>query len=285
MSPAAMPELAGVTHRYVDVGGLRVHVAEAGRGEPLVLLHGWPQHWWCWHGVIPGLAEAGFRVLAPDLRGCGWTDAPADGPYNKEQLATDVLALLDVLGIERAQLVGHDWGGWTAQLVALRAPERVSRLCLINIAPVVAPTGAMLRNGWRFLYQPLNAAPWLGAALARSSAAQLFYPGVPPKQRQRYVEVLQQPANAHAGSLYYRTFLTSEILPSLQGRYRGQHLQPPLLVLHGVEDPVIRPSMVEGFRALARDSTIHYVEGSGHFLADERPELVTERLLGFLARP
>ena len=91
-----IPELPGVEHRFVDAGGLRTHVAEAGEGEPLLLLHGWPQHWWCWRDLIPALAPH-YRVIAPDLRGHGWTDAPPGG-YEKEQLASDVLALVDALG-------------------------------------------------------------------------------------------------------------------------------------------------------------------------------------------
>ena len=86
-----LPELPGVEHRFVDAGGLRVHVAEAGSGDPLVLQHGWPQHWLAWSKLIPALAED-YRVICPDLRGLGWSDAPPEG-YEKEQLASDLLAL------------------------------------------------------------------------------------------------------------------------------------------------------------------------------------------------
>ncbi len=102
-----------------------MHVAIAGPEDapPIVLVHGWPQNWWAWRHVIPGLAER-FRVIAPDLRGHGWSRAP-DGGYEKEQLASDLLAVLDELAIERVAWVGHDWGGWTGVLAALRAPETV----------------------------------------------------------------------------------------------------------------------------------------------------------------
>ena len=113
-------------HRWVHIaGGLRVHVAEAGEGPPLLLLHGWPQHWWMWKGVIPALAES-HRVICPDLRGHGWTDAPPWG-YEKEGLASDALALLDALEIERVGMLGHDWGGLVGFLLSLRAPERIER--------------------------------------------------------------------------------------------------------------------------------------------------------------
>src|SRR4051794_19521999 len=120
MDAAALPDAEGVAHHRIQAGGLGWHVAEAGSGPPLVLLHGWPQHWWMWRRVLPALA-ARFRVVVPDLPGQGWTDAPP-GAYAKEALATQVLALLDALGLDHVRLVGHDWGGYVAWLLALRAP-------------------------------------------------------------------------------------------------------------------------------------------------------------------
>jgi hypothetical protein len=93
----ALPVLKGVEHHFVDLPGLRMHVAEAGSGRPLLLLHGFPQHWWEWRKVIPRLAEQ-FRVICPDLRGAGWTDAPRRG-YTRDQLLADIVALLDTLGL------------------------------------------------------------------------------------------------------------------------------------------------------------------------------------------
>src|SRR5436190_9552853 len=113
-----MPQVDGVTHRFVEVraedGPLSVHVAEAGEGPPLLLLHGWPQHWWCFRHLIPQLSER-FRVIAPDLRGLGWSDAPPEG-YEKRQLAGDILELLDHEGLARVSVMGHDWGGFVAFL-------------------------------------------------------------------------------------------------------------------------------------------------------------------------
>src|SRR5829696_9504920 len=106
-----LPALPGVSHRAIHVNGTRLHVAEAGDGPPLLLLHGWPQHWWCWRKLIPRLA-ASYRVLAPDLRGWGWSDAPP-GDYDKASFAADIVALLDAEGIDRVSVIGHDWGGFT----------------------------------------------------------------------------------------------------------------------------------------------------------------------------
>ena len=105
------PPIAGVRRSFVEARGVRFHVTEAGPadGRPVIALHGWPQHWWCWRRLMPLLADR-HRVLAMDLRGFGWSE-PTRGGYRKEDLAEDVVGVLDALGVERANLVGHDWGG------------------------------------------------------------------------------------------------------------------------------------------------------------------------------
>src|SRR5271157_6121253 len=103
-----IPSVAGMSHRTVDIGGLGLHVAEGGEGPPVLLLHGWPQHWYVWRGVAPGLA-ADHRVICPDLRGFGWSDAPP-GDYAKATLAGDIIGLLDAMELDRVDLIAHDWG-------------------------------------------------------------------------------------------------------------------------------------------------------------------------------
>src|SRR5690242_2444838 len=113
--PADLPELDGVEHRFVDARGARFHVALAGPegGPVVVLLHGWPQHWWMWRDAIGPLADAGARVVALDHRGYGWSEVTPGG-YRTDERADDALAVLDALGIERFALAGHDWGGAAA---------------------------------------------------------------------------------------------------------------------------------------------------------------------------
>src|SRR4051794_4053373 len=102
-----LPQIDGVRHDFIRVNGFRMHVAEAGAhdGRPVVCLHGWPQAWWCWHKIMPTLAGAGFRVIAPDLRGHGWSETPGAG-YEKAQFADDLIALMDALELDRVNLVG-----------------------------------------------------------------------------------------------------------------------------------------------------------------------------------
>ena len=130
---ADIPHVTGVAHEFVDAGGLRTHVATAGHGPPVVLLHGWPQHWYEWRDVIPLLAPHA-RVICPDLRGFGWTDVPERG-YEKDQLKRDVLALLDALELERVTFAGHDWGGYVGFMLALDHPDRIESFLALNVLP------------------------------------------------------------------------------------------------------------------------------------------------------
>ena len=135
-----LPRLDGVTHRTVVARGLRFHVAEAGAGDPVVLVHGWPQHWWTWRHVVPLLAPHA-RLVMIDLRGFGWSDAPP-GRYDKQTLADDLLAVLDALDLERVCLMGHDWGAWSGFLACLAEPER--------FVPIAGPKSiSSFHAGWR----------------------------------------------------------------------------------------------------------------------------------------
>ncbi|MGH2981235.1 MAG: alpha/beta fold hydrolase, partial [Solirubrobacterales bacterium] len=163
-----LPEVEGIEHRFIDAGGLRVHVAESGDGPPVLLLHGWPQHWFMWRKVIERLAPQ-FRLIAPDLRGFGWTEAPGEG-YDAETFAADQVALLDALEIESASVIGHDWGGWTAFLLGLDYPERIERMVVCNAPhpwPKLEPRLAL--ELWRTWYATALAIPGLGSWLMQRS--------------------------------------------------------------------------------------------------------------------
>ena len=285
-----MPALAGVEHRWIDAGGLRMHVAEAGDGPPLVLLHGWPQHWWAWREVIPALARD-FRVLAVDLRGAGWTDAPPDG-YEKEQLATDVLAALDALGLDRVSVVGHDWGGVAGFMLCLRAPERIDRYVALNTGHVwVSANARTARDLWRFAYQPLVASPVLGQRVMHQIARTAHRLGtarrgaIAPADVEILTAQFREPDRARAAVQLYRTFLLREAPAIARGRYAGQRLTTPTLWLHGVRDMVARPYLASSLEPHADDVTIELVEDSGHFIAEEQPALVASKVREFVKPP
>lgn len=285
-----MPFLAGVEHHTIRAGGLDFHVAEAGAGEPLVLLHGWPQHWYMWRRVIPGLAER-YRVICPDLRGLGWSDAPRFG-YDKETLADDVALVIGALGLERVRLVGHDWGGLAGFLLCLRHPGLVSRYMALNIVHPWPSVGlATLPALPRLWYQAVIGAPGLGPRLLRDAPGFVRWMLSVSAERgtwsrgelDTFAERLREPARAEASSAIYRTFLTRELLPFLRGRYRDSRLETPTLLLFGDGDRVQPVALLDGYEAHAPAMEVEVVPGVGHFIAEEAPELVLDRALRFFA--
>ena len=283
-----------VEHRYVDAHGLNTHVALAGPegGDPVVLVHGWPQHWWIWRGVLPALVDAGYRCICPDLRGHGWTDAPPDG-YEKEQFAGDVLAALDALGVERFKLAGHGWGGFAGFLMALRAPERVERLLALSIIhPWIRRRGGpvdvakqLLGASYQFVIaspvvgrQVVQRTPFISTVISRGSAY-----GLPSDVAEAYAARWREQARANATVAIYRTLLLREIGGILGGRYRDQRLRVPTRLVYGTRDPVIRRERVAGWEDYADDMRATEIEG-GHFLPDEQPGLVAEQALALFSR-
>ena len=285
------PQVEGVQHRYVQAGGLRMHVAEAGQGDPLLMLHGWPQHWYEWRHQIPTLSRH-YRVICPDLRGFGWTEAPPSG-YEKENLAADVVKLLDALGLERVKLVGHDWGGWVGFLLCLHHPERFERHLALNIPP---PWGRLdlqsLKGLWRFWYQGLIATPGLGEWVLRNRPEFVAYliRGTSPNKEiwsddevAAFTEPLREPDRARATVQLYRTFLLREFPQVARGQYNSLRLVTPTLLLFGVRDFAISTGLLRGYEPYTDDFTLELIPDSGHFIADEKQELVTERALEFFA--
>jgi pimeloyl-ACP methyl ester carboxylesterase len=287
VSERPLPEVAGVEHRWVQLpDGLRVHVAEAGEGPPLLLLHGWPQHWWMWKGVIGPLAES-HRVLCPDLRGHGWTDAPPWG-YDKAGLAADALALLDQLEIDRVGLMGHDWGGFAGFLMCLDHPERINRFFVLNTGhPLGDPDPRRALELWRFWYAALLGTPLLGERLLRSGAVErTMTKQLVPRVWSRedaaiYMEQFREPARARAAREVYRTFLVRDMPSMVRGDYRGKRLRQPTLMLHGTEDPVVKLEGVSDLPRHADDARVEPLEGVTHFVVDEVPDLVAERARAF----
>jgi len=284
MGLADLPHVEGVRHRFVGANGLTFHVAEAGAGEDVVLLlHGWPQHWYEWRHLFGPLAER-HRVVAVDLRGFGWTDAPPGG-YEKEALVTDVLAVLDALEIERVQLIGHDWGGWVGFLACLRAPERFERFLALGITHPWQTFGGGWRSLPRFWYQQVIAAPGIGYALHRGrrfvrlmlSGGAAARTAIDPPAIESFAVNLSEPARARACVQLYRTFLMRELLPLIRGRYETERLRVPTHLVLGGLDPVLTERLVSGYERHADRMTAEVVPECGHFIADERPDLVLDR--------
>jgi pimeloyl-ACP methyl ester carboxylesterase len=284
----AMPHVEGVEHRYAEVDGLRMHYAEAGdpAAEALVLQHGWPQNWWIWRDLIGPLSER-FHVIAPDLRGLGWTDAPPKG-YEKSQLARDLIGLFEQLGLERIRYVGHDWGSMAGFHACFDRPDLFERFMPLSFPHVWPPDGPpdprRLLGLW---YQGVLAAPVLGplaigrlhfpeAILRKARIAGEWTDG----ELALYREAFERPGYVNASVQYYRSFLLREFVPLARGAFREKRLTVPTRLLAGKQDAVAR--MDDSYKQYADDMTVELIDGAGHFLPEERPEVVLERALAFL---
>lgn len=285
-----IPTVEGIDHRYVEANGIRVHVAEAGRPDApaVLLLHGWPQHWFMWRRVMTALGGE-YRLLAPDLRGFGWTEAPGHG-YDGETFAADQVALLDALGLERAHVVGHDWGGWTAVLLGILHPERVDRMVVCNAPhPWSRLSLRVALELWRSWYTWVIATPGLGrlvlehpwiarTVLGRGNVGSPFT----DEELRLYADSFREPARADAIQKLYRYYQRA-VREGIGGRWRAHRLTVPTLVLFGERDRYVTPKLLPGYEPFTDDMRVELVPDSGHFIVNEKPDLVIERTREWLS--
>jgi pimeloyl-ACP methyl ester carboxylesterase len=289
--PLDLPEIPGLRHAHHDLPtGVRIHVAETGPADapPVLLIHGWPQHFLIWRGVWPALAGS-YRVVMPDLRGHGWSGWPRDGDFRKARLADDTVALMDALGIPQAHVIGHDWGAWTGILLALEHAERIQTVMALSIVHPWVPRDVALRNIWRFAYQLPLGAPFVGERLVRREGfiRRVIRSGWHDKSvwdedaARSYEATMRTPDGARTSHRMYQSFLRHEISEPLRGRFAGRRLEMPARLLIGEHDP-LGAQLVAGFERHGADAAWEVVDGAGHFLPEERAALVGERAVALL---
>jgi pimeloyl-ACP methyl ester carboxylesterase len=260
-----------------------MHVAEAGGGEPVLLLHGWPQHWYAWRDVIP-LLDRHYRVICPDLRGFGWTEAPRTG-YTTGELVEDLIALLDILALERVWIVGHELGGRLGFHLSLRQPTRVRGHLALNALHPYWRVRRLAPQAWRQWWTVFVETPLLGRAVLRRLPAftkLLFRLGNPnPGGRaasaaEQFIATLSEPDRARAAELVQTQFAYRELVPTMLGKYRSTRLTVPTLMLNGTKDFALSAAELGGYEPYADDLRVELVTDAGHFLPEERPRLVAE---------
>jgi pimeloyl-ACP methyl ester carboxylesterase len=265
-------------------------VRETGDGPPVVLLHGWPHRFGMWDPVVEALS-GDHRVLVPDLRGFGdSTDSPPG--HGKHSLAADVIALLDHEDIGRATIVGHDWGGWIAWLLALERPDRVTRFAAIDVPAPYGRGLSVMRLPMQLVYGSYQAAiatPLIGRRLVQSRRAVSHLVsrgagdrGLPGFAREGYATDTARTEVADASVQLYRSFLLSELPRLVGGGYAPRDLRVPGLALMGAESPILR---LAGTPRPTAQLRVEVIEGAGHFLVDEAPEAVTQLLGEHLRGP
>ncbi|MBW3571102.1 MAG: alpha/beta hydrolase [Gemmatimonadetes bacterium] len=279
---------AGWTHREARVNGVRLHWVEAGEGMPVVLLHGFPEFWWGWRRQIQPLADAGFRVIAPDLRGYNLSEKPRGvGAYRIRTLVADVEALIRHTGAQRAHVVGHDWGGVIAWWLAMQAPERVERLAVLNAPHPRAfrreiRTADQMRRSWYAMAFQLPVLPEMalranGFRLLESIfRAESVRPGAfADDDLRRYREAAARPGALTAMINYYRAAARYPRPPT-------RTIPHPTLLIWGERDQALRVQMTEGLEPWVPEIRVERLPQASHWVAAEFAERVTELLAGFL---
>ena len=289
-------------HRAVSANGIRLHVAACGSGPLVLLLHGFPEFWFAWRHQLAGLAAAGYRAVAVDLRGYGGSDKPPRG-YDLWTLAGDAAGLVPALGEERAHLVGHGFGGLVGWTVAAVAPRRVCSLTVLAAPHPLALRRAVLRDvrgqgratapyalGFQLPRLPERSLradegarvgrimrAWSGAAWRASDD---FATAV-----SRYRSAIRVPGVAHCAMEYHRWALRAQ-LRAEGHRFAAAVARPaeaPVLALTGADDPYVLPRTVTASTPWAgarfRSAVL---PAAGHFPHEEQPDSVTGRLVTFM---
>lgn len=275
--------------RFADVGnGVRLHYVEAGSGPLVVLLHGFPEFWWSWRHQIPALADAGFRVVAVDMRGYGQSDAPPSWrDYHLTHLAADVAGLITALGEEKAFVAGHDWGAAVAWAVATLHPERVERLAILNVPHpetmlrTLQRSPRQLRRSWYMFFFQIPRLPERMAARGRRRFLEGVYGDARPgaftaEDYARYEEALFDSPGGLKGPIdYYRAALRQS---PRRARSQFAPIPAPVLVIWGTEDRHLMEKMAQPDPRLVPDVRIVKLPGASHWVQHDEPERVSALL-------
>lgn len=285
-------------HRTVRANGIALHVAEAGTGPLVLLLHGFPQFWWAWSRQLIDLADAGFRAVAVDLRGFGASDKPPRG-YDLPTLADDIAGLVASLGEQDAVIVGNDLGGLVAWAVATRDPSVVRRIAVVGaphplrLRSAVATDPRGQGRAFAFALGLFQVPRWPEARLTRDSAyiRGLFDRWTGPRWQadpdyvadvERYAESMRVSKAAHSALEYFRWGFRSVLRPDGRRAANRMHrgVQAPVLQLHGELDTCMVPRTAQGSgRYVSGEYEWRLLPGVGHYPQNEAPETVSSELI------
>ncbi len=281
-----------IGHERIVGDGVHLHVARAGQGPPVILLHGFPENWRSWKHQIPTLVSADFSVLAPDLRGYNESDRPAErAAYHLRHLVADVAALVRASGHPRAHVVGHDWGGVVAWTFAGAHPDLLDKLVILNAphmqlyAEKMWPPSRQTLRAWYVLFFRVPGVAERALAARDFRAVRHMFRDAPKRRAftddeiEAYVAALARPGALTAALNWYRENMGSV---DAQHLARSARVAAETLVIWGDHDPALGVELLEGLPRVAPRVRVHRIADASHWVQNEAPDEVNRELLNFL---
>ena len=265
-----------IEEKYIKTNGIKLHTVIIGHGEPLILLHGFPDFWFGWKKLIP-LIKDRYQLIIPDMRGYNLSDKPEGvEKYRIELLIEDIIGLIDHFGFESVYLAGHDWGGVLSWFVAEKYPNKIKKLAIIN-APHLKIFQSKLKNDeaqkkassyiFRFL-QPDS------EKIILANNFQVLRGGL-KEDEDKYMAAWSQPGSINCGINYYRANMEYEDWTGI--------IKMPTLVIHGMKDGAILPVVLDGLDKYVKNLKVVHAADSGHSAQKEDPEMVASEFRVFFA--
>lgn len=275
-----------IEEKYIKTNDITLHTIVIGKGRPVILLHGFPDFWYGWKGIIPEL-KTKFKLIIPDMRGYNLSDKPkGTQKYKMKYLIDDIKGLINALNLERPYLAGHDWGGVVAWGFAEKYPELIRKLIILN-APHLKIFASLLQTnkaqqkassyifqflkpgGEQFLFE--DDFRWLKFAV---------FNGLQNKKslndfdKEQYMKAWSQPDAIISGVNYYKANVSFDDFTGF--------INVPTMVFHGMKDTALLPVILEGVEKYVRDLKILKIPNSSHWIMHEEPHLISTKIIEFL---
>lgn len=263
-----------IEEKYIKTNGIKLHTVIIGHGEPLILLHGFPDFWFAWKKLIP-LVKDRFQLIIPDMRGYNLSDRPEGVEnYRMELLIEDIHGLINYFNFKSVYLAGHDWGGVLSWCIAEKYPDKIKKLGIIN-APHLKVFQSKLKND----EAQKKASSYINQFLKPDGEKPLLANNFQvlrtflTEDEDKYMEAWSQPGSITNGVNYYRANMDYEDWTGI--------IKMPTLVIHGMKDNAILPVVLDGLDKYVEDLKIVRAKGLGHSAMKEDPQMVASEFLEF----
>lgn len=280
-----------IEEKYVETNGIKLHTVIIGSGEPIILLHGFPEFWYCWKNVIPGLKDK-YQLIIPDMRGYNLSDKPEGVEnYSLNILVDDIKGLSEKLNLGKFYLVGHDWGGVVSWAYGEKYPETLKKLIILNAPHLVIFQNLLSKNksqrkasGYIFKFLQPNGEKFLFENDFQALKFAVFANTVKKNafsafDKEKYIEAWSQPGAITGGVNYYRARGGS-----ISGDMEWNGIiNVPTLVIHGMKDTALTPNILEGLEEYVKDLKVIRIEEASHWVMADEPQRVISSILDFIS--